>query len=132
MMRKRVLIILVLFAVLTGFLPPLMAGPAYGASGNGELIITEIEDLPALDIEENAVPLAAGPGEASRGGVRHAAMMGLVLAGVAAYVWYFSVMEKRLFALRKQAAEAEVRQRERRRAKKHAGTDEIKEAGGKE
>ncbi len=131
-MRKRVLMILVLFAVLTGLLPFWTAGPAYGASENGKLTITEIEDLPAVDIEENAVPLAAGPGEASRGGMRHAAMMGLVLAGVTVYVWYFSVMEKRLFALRKQAAEAEIRQRERRRAKKLADADGIEETGGRD
>ena len=75
------------------------------------LLITVVEDIPALDIEDNLVPLAAGPGASKAGsqrdGYRHAALMGLVLTAVIAGWLYFSWIEREMFLLRMRAARAE-------------------------
>ena len=73
------------------------------------LIVEVVEDIPAYEIEENQVPLAAYPDTPARSGVRHTAMMGLVLAAVIGYVVYFHRYEARLFRLRQEAALAERR-----------------------
>ena len=73
------------------------------------LIVEVVEDIPAYEIEENQVPLAAYPDTPARSGVRHSAMMGLVLAAVIGYVVYFHRYEARLFRLRQEAAQAERR-----------------------
>lgn len=72
-----------------------------------KLVITVVEEIPAEEIPDNAVPLAPLPETASRSGWRHAALMGLALLAVIAYVWYFSRYERKLFLLRRQAVRAE-------------------------
>ena len=54
-----------------------------GDEGQKELSIEVVEDIPAQDIEEQAVPLAAGPVSERSDAVRHAALMGLLLLGTA-------------------------------------------------
>jgi len=77
------------------------------------LIIQVVEDIPACEIQENQVPLAAYPDTPARSGVRHSALMALVLAAVVGYVIYFHRYENRLFRLRQDAAMAERRAAER-------------------
>ena len=89
-----------------------------------QLVITVVEDIPAMDIEENEVPLAAFPDTAGRSGTRHAVLMGLVLACVLAYVIYMGRYEKKLAVLRHKAARAEydmlkAAREEKERSSKH-------------
>lgn len=76
--------------------------------GEKELVVTVVEDIPAMDIEDGPVPLAASP-EASlnTAGQRHAVLMGLLLLAVIAYSLYFRTMQMEMFRLRMRAAEAE-------------------------
>ena len=71
------------------------------------LKITVVEDIPAAEIEESAVPLAALPDTKARRGLQHMIWMGALLAAAAVYVLYFSRYDRRLFLLRREAAEAE-------------------------
>lgn len=69
--------------------------------------ITVVEDIPAAEIEESEVPLAALPGTAAERGGQHALWAGILLAAVVAYVVYFSRYDRRLFRLRQEAARTE-------------------------
>lgn len=93
------------------------------ADDERELVITVVEEIPAEEIEESEVPLAAFPNSGHRSGTRHLLLMSLTLAAVIAYVWYFTLYEKRLSLLRAEAARAErgwqagrLRQRQERGA----------------
>ena len=74
-----------------------------------QLEITVVEDIPAVEIEESEVPLAALPNTQVRNSVRHAFWMGALLLAVILYVVYFSVRDRRLYQLRREAALAENR-----------------------
>jgi len=101
--------------LLSGLFPAPPARAAGEENGrDGTLTITVVEEIPAEDIEESAVPLADFPDSVARRGTRHAVMMGLTLLAVTAYVLYFSRYEKKLFLLRRQAARAEYEERLRR------------------
>ncbi len=108
------LICLMLALALLAMLPP----AAYAEQAEPQtLIVTVVEEIPADEIEDEDVPLAAFD-DAGRGisdATRHVLLMCLLLMCVAVYVFYFSMFEKRLGALRLRAAEAEARWRETRR-----------------
>ncbi|MBR3330223.1 MAG: hypothetical protein IKG25_03290 [Mogibacterium sp.] len=78
-------------------------------SGRKEITIEVVEDIPAGDIEDEEVPLAALPVSDKSNAVRHISMMLALLAGACAYSAYFIGYEKKLVRLREEAAEAEVR-----------------------
>ena len=80
-----------------------------GDSGRPEITVEVVEDIPAGDIEEAEVPLAALPVSEKSNAVRHMGMMLALLAGVCAYSAYFVRYEKKLVRLREEAAEAEVK-----------------------
>ena len=93
------------------------AGSGTGTpSEHRQLKITVLEDIPAAEIEDSAVPLAAVPGTEAHRGLQHVLWMGALLAAAAVYVLYFSRYDRRLFLLRKKAAEAEQTCRMRLRA----------------
>lgn len=111
-----------IFLILTFLLciPVLTSAENTAAEEKRELTITVVEDgEEILEIQDRAVPLAAFPGAepqaVPRNGERHVFLMGAALLAVIAYVWYFSRYEKRLFRLRREAAEAEHRFLEQRR-----------------
>ncbi|MBR2189110.1 MAG: hypothetical protein IJ860_06865 [Eubacterium sp.] len=76
-------------------------------SGKKHLVIEVVEDIPAVEIEDDEVPLAAAPVSSGQNSLRHPLMMGCLLTAVAAYVIYFSRYDRKLARLRRQAAEAE-------------------------
>ncbi|MBE6040950.1 MAG: hypothetical protein E7220_00335 [Clostridiales bacterium] len=88
---------------------------ADGEDERPEFSIEVVEEIPAEDIEEEAVPLAAAPDSPASEGIRHIGLMGLLLAGSIAYAAYFINYENKLAALRLEAAEAEARAGARRR-----------------
>lgn len=103
---RGLLCVLLLCLTLGGAALPALAAEA---SPRPTLTITVVERIPAEDIEENPVPLAALPDSAARSGLRHALLMGATLLAVIAYCVYFSRYEARLFRLRLQAARCEQR-----------------------
>ena len=110
----RCFLLTALIAVLAA-LPVLTVCAAGTESGNGEkdpgkgtLTVTVVEDIPAEEIEENEVPLAALPETPARRGVRHVLLAALLLASAAGYVVYFRRYDRRLALLRRRAAEAEL------------------------
>ena len=109
------------------------AGAGSGIPGERrELKITVVEDIPAAEIEDEAVPLAGVPGTETRSGMRHMIWMGALLAAAIVYVIYFTGYDRRLFRLRKEAARAEQACRIRHRtalAKVAAGADSSAGAG---
>ena len=117
--RGRVLPIL---ALLTALAAQLLLTTALAAETVSEerppVTITVVEEIEAMEIEDLEVPLAAMPDSPARTGVKHIAWMSLVLAAVLFYVFYFSRYEKRLFQLRRAAANAEYEAMARRRAAK--------------
>jgi len=88
------------------------------AGGNEQLVITVVEDIPAVDIEENEVPLAAYPNSQMRNGTRHVILMGLAFLCVLAYVLYMGRSEKKLSRLRLEAADVEYRLMQAKRREK--------------
>ncbi|MBQ3755921.1 MAG: hypothetical protein II873_02235 [Oscillospiraceae bacterium] len=97
------LLAIVLFTLLT-------TPRAYADMEDGrKLVVTVVEEIPAEEIEDDDVPLASFTEIASdiTDGTRHVLLMGLLLLLVVVYVLYFIAYEKRLNALRWQAAEAE-------------------------
>ena len=98
---------LLLALVLLTLLP---APRAFADTEDGKkLVVTVVEKIPAEEIEDDDVPLASFSeiGSDITDGPRHVLLMSLLLLVVAAYVLYFGAYEKRLNALRWQAAEAE-------------------------
>ena len=86
-----------------------------GESSGKEIVIESVENIPAGDIEEQPVPLAARPDTSKGVEMRHAVMMLILLMGTAAYTVYFIRYEKKLVVLRRRAAEAEAEAMKRRR-----------------
>ena len=80
-----------------------------------QLQITVVEDIPAVDIEEDEVPLAALPNTRTRSGRQHVLWMGALLLAVIAYAAYFSAYDRRLSGLRRKAAGMEKRLMDLRR-----------------
>ena len=67
------------------------------------LVIEVVEDIPAEEIEEQAVPLAALPDSPQRSNVRHSVLAGIFLACVLGYFLYFRNFKRRLRVLRETA-----------------------------
>jgi hypothetical protein len=82
-----------------------------GDDGNNhkEITIEVVEDIPADDIEDAEIPLAALPVSEKSNAVRHIGMMLGLFGAVCAYSVYFINYEKKLVRLREEAAEAEER-----------------------
>ena len=80
-----------------------------------QLQITVVEDIPAVDIEEDEVPLAALPNTRTRSGMQHALWMGALLLAVIVYAAYFSAYDRRLSGLRRKAAGMEKKLMDLRR-----------------
>lgn len=109
----------ILLAVLCMFLLTAMVIPAAA-----DVQITVVEDIPAAEIEESEVPLAALPNTAAERGREHALWMGILLAAVIAYVIYFKMYDRRLFRLRLEAARAEQKRMAVRRGGISEGRNE--------
>lgn len=78
--------------------------------GNHKGITLEVvEDIPADEIEDAEIPLAALPVSEKSNAVRHMGMMIVLLGAVCAYSAYFISYEKKMVSLREKAAEAEDR-----------------------
>ena len=90
-----------------------------------EIVIEVEEDIPAMDIEEQEVPLAASPNTHTRSGVRHAVLMGVFLAGAIGYAGYFTRYDKKLFRLRKEAAGLEYQAMMRKKEEKNQGEEQL-------
>ena len=96
--------------LLLGLLPTgALAAETAPAEAETPLIIEVVEDIPAEDIEESQVPLAAYTDTPARSGLRHCALTGLLLLAVIGYVIYFRRYGARLYRLRQEAALAELR-----------------------
>lgn len=108
---RRVWLLLVLAALLAlAALTPVVPGKtvlATDLSEHPELTISVVETIPAEQIDDEGVPLAAGPGGGSAIQTPQVCLMGAVLAGSVAYALYGRRCDQRLFALRKQVVEAE-------------------------
>lgn len=87
------------------------------------LVISVVEDLEAIDIEDYPVPLGAFPDTPNSSGNRHIAMMAGLLLLVCVYAGLRIRQEKRLVMLKKEAARAEYRMMSERRAG-HEGSHE--------
>ena len=101
-------------ALLTALTFPGLYLSARAAEGSGPqgagLQIQVVEELSIDDemiIEDEPVPLAMFTDKPAQAGPRHAAAMGLVLAASIGYTVYFDLREKKLFALRREAALAQ-------------------------
>ena len=84
-------------------------------SGRQEITIEVVGEIPAEDISEQELPLAAGPNTEATDAARHAAMMGVVLLATIGYAVYFGRYDKRLADLRLEAAKAETAAMRRRK-----------------
>ena len=78
-------------------------------SDHKNITIEVVEDIPADDIEDEEIPLAALPVSEKSNAVRHIGMMLGLFGAVCAYSVYFINYEKKLVRLREEAAEAEER-----------------------
>ena len=119
-MKKRERLALILIMVLTIFVCTSVICCAAGETGDTaeerpEITIEVVEDIPAADIVEQELPLAAGPNTASADAARHAAMMGVVLLATIGYAVYFGRYDKKLAELRIEAAQAETSAMKRRK-----------------
>ena len=119
-MKKRERLALILIMVLTIFVCASAICCAAGETGDTaeerpEITIEVVEDIPAADIVEQELPLAAGPNTASADAARHAAMMGVVLLATIGYAVYFGRYDKKLAELRIEAAQAETSAMKRRK-----------------
>jgi hypothetical protein len=92
---------------------------AGGESPGNTLEISVVEQIPAEELDDNEVPLASPfPGGPERSVFRTAAPAGVMLLVSLLYVAFTVRREKRLAALRMEAAHAEERyMRERREAR---------------
>ena len=81
--------------------------PAYGDEEEGELIIRVVEEIPAEDIYDEEVPMAAQPTSANQSGTRHLLMMSFLLLLSCGYVGYFSHYEKRIDSLKEKVIQEE-------------------------
>ncbi|MBQ9063092.1 MAG: hypothetical protein IJ121_09775 [Eubacterium sp.] len=75
------------------------------AQGGKQLVIDVVEEIPAEEIVETAVPLAARPDSPARSNVRHAVLLGIFAACVLGYILYFRSYQRRLCVLRARAEE---------------------------
>ena len=73
------------------------------AQDGKQLVIDVVEEIPAEEITEAAVPLAARPDTPARSNVRHAVLLGFFLACVLGYLLYFRSYKRRLRVLRETA-----------------------------
>ena len=104
--------------VITAFTATAALLPAYNVWADNEeqtdgsrreITIEVVEDIPADEIEDADVPLAALPVSEKSNAVRHVGMMLALLGAVCAYSAYFINYEKKLVRLREDAVEAEDR-----------------------
>lgn len=93
---------------------PAMAETAADQDGK-QLVIDVVEEIPAEEIEEAAVPLAAMPDSQARSNVRHLVLMGVFLACVLGYILYFRNFKRHLRMLRGTASELSYEMLERKR-----------------
>lgn len=78
-------------------------------SSHKDITIEVVEDIPADEIEDAEIPLAALPVSEKSNAVRHLGMMLALFGAVCGYAVYFISYEKKLVGLREKAAEAEER-----------------------
>lgn len=118
---RRALAALACLVLMLGILSAAAPQKAFADSEEEKtLVVTVVEEIPVEEIEDDDVPLASF-GDTGKGvpdGTRHTILAGALLLAVALYVVYFVAYEKRLGALREEAAEAESRWHARRRAKR--------------
>ena len=115
---QQALVLLMAFMVLVGIFMIATGVTLADGEDKKEIEIEVVEDIPAQEIEEEAVPLAALPESDLSNGLRHAGLMLIVLVMTAAYAIYFSRYEKKLILLREKAADAEIAARTRRKLEK--------------
>ena len=95
--------------------PALAEGEDTSEGQQPELIITVEEEIPAAEIEDDAVPLSAGPAERSAIELPQVILMGITFVASVGYALYFRTQDQRLYELRRTVAEAEWRLVSRRR-----------------
>lgn len=107
--KARVLLAVLACLALAALVPALRAHDVLAAdtSDHPELRITVVESIPAEQIEDDSVPLAAGPGGGSAIETPQVVLMSLVLAGSVFYALYARRCDERLFALRREVIDAE-------------------------
>ena len=96
-------------------MPALAEGEDTSEGQQPELIITVEEEIPAAEIEYDAVPLSAGPAERSAIELPQVVLMGVAFVASVGYALYFRAQDQRLYELRRTVAEAEGRLVSRRR-----------------
>ena len=96
-------------------MPALAEGEDTSEGQQPELIITVEEEIPAAEIEDDAVPLSAGPAERSAIELPQVVLMGVAFVASVGYALYFRAQDQRLYELRRTVAEAEWRLVSRRR-----------------
>ena len=117
--RRITLMFVFGFCLFTGMF--FRATPAYGDEEEGELVITVVEEIPAEDIYDEEVPMAALPYSANQNGTRHLLMMSALLVLAFGYVGYFSHYEKKIDHLKQMVIEEEeklMQERERKGEKR--------------
>ena len=87
----------------------LRPAPCYAEDGPPPFTITVEEEIPAQEIEESSVPLAAFSQEDKTSDRVLIVCVVTAAACAAAYLIYFARLKKRLIALRAEAAAAEQR-----------------------
>ena len=96
-----------------------LCGASSGGTDEGKTLeITVVETIPAEDIEDDAVPLAVFDAPGSRSLLRSALPSAALLAAALLYVLVTVRSEKKLAALRMEAALAEARVMRLRRESK--------------
>lgn len=111
--RRRVLSLITLTVLLLIAVVMLPSSDAWAdneedaAGSRRDITIEVVEDIPADEIKDAEVPLAALPVSKKSNAVRHIGMMLVLLGAVCAYSAYFINYEKKLVSLRMEAAEAE-------------------------
>ncbi|MBE5997595.1 MAG: hypothetical protein E7240_09685 [Lachnospiraceae bacterium] len=100
--KKRKKWILALLAIvlilLARAVPAGAAGKEPEPDGQEEkqLVITVVEDIPAEDLEENTVPLAASPAQRRNASVMRGVLIAVCAAAVLALWWYFMGYDRKL------------------------------------
>ncbi len=103
--RKFRMILIFGFCIMAGML--FKVHQLYAEKEERELVITVVEEIPAEEIYDEEVPMAALPYSKNQNGTRHLLMMSSLLVLSCAYIGYFHHYEKRIETLRAAVIEKE-------------------------
>ena len=103
---RKILVYTGLGALLTGLFFFML--PAAGRAQEKQLVISVVEELPPMEIEDNPVPLAGASGTKNSSENRHLVIMACIFLAVVVYVLVRSQQEKRRVRARLAAARREA------------------------